>query len=477
MKLQPLTVGPIVGFTSPDRARVWGRGECDSKKNDPDHCFGVAQIVQEGKKAPPRFFKMLPHFDFTGVVGFDSLAPDARYDFKVGYFHRQVEFDALVKDKKFISSLDWSGASTGQVKTAAEETQKARSFVFGSCRYILRLFGGTLWDQRGDKTFRSINRQIDGFHESNPFKDSQRDTDPVPTDLILMIGDQIYADDLKWIKPDEALDEFWSRYRLAFQQAHIRGLMARLPTYMMLDDHEIEDNWSQDRFSAKSDLYAAAIHAYECYQMVHGPAYDPTKGPPDRLWYSFRDGCADFFVLDTRAERFTDTDPPKIIGDTQFQALKAWLLAPTETVKFVVTSVPFFPDAKVRSQDKWSGFPEQRNALLNFIRDNGIRRTVFLSGDVHCSMSAQLRCTTHDDFKVTSIVSSSFFWPYPQGRASTFDLSGILSESEGSRYIVTNAGPVYSADNFTRINVSPQGLEAAVYDRKGYFLGKRDYSF
>ncbi|MCH8149578.1 MAG: alkaline phosphatase family protein [Planctomycetes bacterium] len=267
------------------------------------------------------------------------------------------------------------------------------------------------------------------------------------------------------------------RYRLSFRQPHIQELMSRLPTYMMLDDHEIEDNWTQDRVSEKTGKYAAAMHAYQSYQMIHGPAYEPALGPVEKIWYSFRHGAADFFVLDTRTERFIENRVPRILGDRQMKALLAWLLAPTNNIKFVVSSVPLFPDGRSRSKDKWSGFEAQRLKLLDFIRDHAIKRVVFLSGDVHCSMTSELACSTHPDFKVHSIISSSFFWPYPQGQDSDFDLTGALARSGESRYEVVKTSDVISADNFTRVTGNSNGIHVQVYDRKGYKKDSQVYSF
>ena len=57
-----------------------------------------------------------------------------------------------------------------------------------------------------------------------------------------MCGDQIYADDLNVGFPAWQLEHYNLRYRVAFSQPFIRELMARVPTFMILDDHEIEDN-------------------------------------------------------------------------------------------------------------------------------------------------------------------------------------------------------------------------------------------
>lgn len=461
MKVQELSVGPIVGWTTPESFRLWGRATKDEEDRF-RRWFGVARMRRTGTAAygAPKFFKLKAIFDFTGIVDFTGLAAEQAYDYEIGYFGADGELKDLPQDMP----LDWTGASRGQVTTASDETAQETSFILGSCRYILRTWLGTFFDERGDKTFRSIARQIDKG---------------VKTDLMLMVGDQIYADDLNVIGADMIVEQFFARYRVTFGQDHIRALMARLPTYMTLDDHEIRDDWSQDEFARNLDLYAAAMHAYQSYQLVHGPAFQPTgqhdrSDVPEHLWYRFDSGRAAFFVLDTRTERFRDRTPKQMLSPVQIGALKQWLEnVPSERPKFVATSVPMFPDSRSGGADKWAGFDEQRCEILDFIRDKGIARVVFLSGDVHCSMSAQLKCSTHDDFNVTSVVSSSFFWPYPQGQASNFKLSGELTRSGDSVYTVHKTGKVHSADNFTRLTERDGRLRVQVYERKGALLGQR----
>ena len=171
-----------------------------------------------------------------------------------------------------------------------------------------------MFDGRGDKTFRSILRQIE---------------DGRALDKLLMIGDQIYADDLKVIAQDEKVDQYLSRYRDVFTQKHIRKLMSNVSTYMTLDDHEIENNWPSDANSKDMMVkYPAAIHAYQIYQVSHSPIL-PTNddgklvGVPDKYYYRFRDGCCDFFVTDTRTER--DHKEDEIISDRQMNELLEWL--------------------------------------------------------------------------------------------------------------------------------------------------------
>src|SRR3546814_13869394 len=64
-----------------------------------------------------------------------------------------------------------------------------------------------------------------------------------------MAGDQIYADMLNRHVPlglADTFEEFQERYHTAFGSRNMRRLLSRVPTYMILNDHEIEDNWSPD---------------------------------------------------------------------------------------------------------------------------------------------------------------------------------------------------------------------------------------
>lgn len=466
MKIHPLTVGPIVGATTGTSVRLWGRGMLEQVPGGPRRCFGVARLRAAGQAdyGPPRFCNMNPNFDMTGIVVFAGLTPATRYDYQFGWFFSEMDLDMLTPDVR----LDWGEASVAAFTTATSDTNQPLSFVFGSCRYLLRLFGGAWFDTRGDKTFYSILEQINAGQ---------------PTDQVLMVGDQIYADDLNFLAPDTTLDEYNKRYREVFTQPGIRELMSRIPTYMTLDDHEIEDNWPAH--SSDKDLmvkYPAAIHAYLTYQLSHSPLFavadQRITGTPERLWYVYSKGCCDFFVTDTRTERYLveDEDEREIISEEQLTALINWLTDGSGQVKVIASAVPFFPDARRSLADKWSGFPRQRNALLETIRRQQVRRVVFLAGDVHASMSAELIHPDDPDFKVVSVVSSPFFWPYPHPRSREFILDGTLVNTQ-EPYTVVNASPVYTDDNFTRVTIDRTSLKAEVFARKGERINSTIHQF
>jgi len=225
MKLNGVTVGPIIGETTPTRVRIWGRGQGDVIDGLPRRCFGALRYAKAGSGDwhKPVLFKMNPNFDMTGIAIVEKLEPSTHYEYQMGYFFS----DAEISDAVF-SGSDWGNIDIGAFQTASDDDTEPRSLVIGSCRYLLKTFLGDFFDDRGDKTFRSILEQIDSGS---------------PVHQLLMMGDQIYADDLKFVGQDRSVDKFYKRYRSAFGQRYIRDLMSRTPTYMTLDDHEIEDNW------------------------------------------------------------------------------------------------------------------------------------------------------------------------------------------------------------------------------------------
>jgi alkaline phosphatase D len=157
---------------------------------------------------------------------------------------------------------------------------------------------------------------------------------------------------------------------------------------MILDDHEIENNWTQDRLQqpGKHELFNLAIGAYMSYQWSHGP-----RDFGRLLYYTFTCGGYPFFVLDARTQRYKDDEiglaDNHMLGrptidprhPSQLRRLKAWLTAQQERIgdapKFVVSSSvfvpneirerldPALPDENRRRREAsgaWPAYPETR---------------------------------------------------------------------------------------------------------------------
>ena len=461
MDVRELSVGPILGHTTNNQAKIFGRAELSiNDQNQPRKTHGVIRFRAKGDSAfsNPIYFKMNPNFDLTGVIVLTGLSENTEYEYQVGWFYSEIDTNNIEVKK----SLNWNKCGSFYFKTASSDDSMSRSLVFGSCRYILRLFGGMWWDDRGDKTFKSVLKQIENGKS---------------VDQLIMCGDQIYADDLNIIGADDSLDEYNKRYQKAFTSENLRKLMSSVPTYMVLDDHEIEDNWPES--ASKKDWvkkFPAAIHSYTTYQASHSPLFETSghkiTGTPTHLWYCYTDGCCDFFVTDSRTERNLDDGEREIIGVRQKESLLEWLSDGSGRAKLIVTSVPPYES---ESDDKWHGFIAQRDQILEHIRENSIQKVVFLSGDVHACMASQLELS--EDVKVSSIVSSAFFWPYPHPKRSSFKLKGNIKTATDQNYKVVKASKVMPTDAFTRLEVTTSQLKVEFYSRKGVKLGTKNYTF
>ena len=481
MRVRTPTVGPIVGATSSTTVKIAARG---NEPGVPDvRCWGVARCRKAGQQdfGSISWFQMPPELDFVGVAAFDGLEAATGYEYQIGFVHAWPPTDSV--------ELEWPEEPSGRFSTFPEDPTRTVSFIVGSCRYFRRRRSGKFKlandNQHGDQTFGRIRRQVESEEQ---------------TDLLLMLGDQIYADHgshWPWSRvQDTTFEQYCARYRTAFSSENIRWLMAHIPTYMTWDDHEITNGWplkpengadtSVDYFDTKffrSDLYRNGVRAYNAYQALHSPVMiAPTPRETDYS-YSFGCGVAQFFVMDTRNERRHEFDrsserwvPESMIGPRQMKKLRDWLVDMESRreacVKFLVSAVPMFPDARFHTGDKWLDFAVQRQELLEFIRDKGITRVIVLSGDVHCSFTSALvfrkdAGRESKPFSIYNVVSSAFHWYTIGMQKSWFRFGRHLKgkSNEPSEFFVHRLSPVCRRDNFTRVTANAEEVTVEVFSR------------
>jgi alkaline phosphatase D len=152
----------------------------------------------------------------------------------------------------------------------------------------------------------------------------------------------------------------------------------------MWDDHEILNNWD----SGQTGVYPEAKKAYQTYQGSHNPA--PYRSGV--LYYSFRAGPADFFVMDLRSYRsdsaLADTSSKTMLGAQQLADVEAWLKSSTAPFKFLISSDPFANmncDLSTPNHDSWCGYRTERQKLWDFIVAHNITGVIGVSGDHHWS--------------------------------------------------------------------------------------------
>ncbi len=458
MKVHSFSVGPVVGAVAPRRVRILGVMPTASLVAGEKKALGRIRWRREGEHhwRGPKHFRINGNFDSSGVVVLSELEPGCRYQFQAGWVS-----DSAVAD----TALQWDGADDGTFRTSPLDEKAPARFLFGSCCYRFVGPDREVEDARADRVFATMAGVAE--HE--------------PTDFVMFGGDQVYADATWRLAAASTQQHYFDLYRQSFGQPNIKRLMARYNQHMILDDHEIENNWPA---RADADLwtskYPAAIKAYQIYQASHSPAVPLNDAgtrldrDPDALWYRFRWGCADFFMMDLRTERVLSRWPwqKRITSKAQEQAVLEWLNTEPDRIKCLVSSVPLFPEQRwpFRGNDAWEGFRGQRQRLLEGIRDAGCRRVLVLSGDVHASLYARL--DARGRAPVHAWICSGLFWPtalmaFRWYRPMIRDQHSLRGLSRLSMGKVSVPGEVHSRDAFSRIVLDDNGASLTAYDRHG----------
>jgi alkaline phosphatase D len=488
----------------------------------PGRTVGVAALYDaKGKYVykSVRFVQLHRQYDRTGVVEFASLTPDTAYQVRVGSLTLAKTYTMISDDdidvfsklpapEDFLNQLESlpAEASLASFTTYPEKASNGLAFIFGSCRYP-----GLLWPaNKADQIFAAIRDQL---------------TQPDPPRFVLMNGDQIYADKLGRHIPllrANTPAEFQERYKTAFTSKNMRELLRSVPTYMILDDHDIEDDWTATRMDGNEKeyvLYQNAIAAYKNYQWIqsprnHCPSSKVTDIVGDRFCYSFDCGGFPFFVIDSRTHRIKNEEPCNLEENhmlgypsessvldsrVQINVLYNWLLSQHSQFgnqpKFIVSPSMFAPNKLLTAgsdehamrnkarDDSWAAFPNTRRKILDTIVQHNIQNVVFLCGDAHCSCIAELSFTHKTGGKLPlralSITSSAFYWPWPfaDGKPDSFvhDSKVQNDQFEVNADVVMNykAYAFEQADNFTRIDASSGFIEVQNYDREGVALGNK----
>jgi hypothetical protein len=247
------------------------------------------------------------------------------------------------------------------------------------------------------------------------------DPRPARHELLVLTGDQIYSDATAGLfDPSSADERYVAPHQALFLHPPVRRVMGRIPSVMMLDDHELGDNWEpgEEQRSPRDEIRDGVL-AYKRFQRRTGPALlAPTADAPEPLWFSLEVGGAAVFVADTRTERRArsnrDPQSAQIMSARQMRELLRWLeRQDPEAPKFIVSPAIMFPrrlsarrravvgegprvsrtPASALKTDAWSGFPRSMASLLHFIARRRLRHVIFLSGDEHVPCVARAELT------------------------------------------------------------------------------------
>lgn len=254
-------------------------------------------------------------------------------------------------------------------------------------------------------------------------------------DAVLHVGDYLYEYQVGGygargvtVRPHDPVTEMISLadYRRRHAQyktdPDLQALHAGQPWLITWDDHEYaNDTWSdgagnhQPNEGSWAVRKAAAQQAYFEWMPVR-------RGAGGEIYRRYRWGrLAELTLLDLRSYRSKQRTPAEggfddpsrtITGDAQMAWLKSGLTSSSARWKLVGNSVMITPislsglesefleaigeliglpvGGVAANADAWDGYTADRQELLAHLKDNRVRNTVFLTGDIHTSWAANV---------------------------------------------------------------------------------------
>ncbi|KAI2633877.1 PhoD-like phosphatase [Xylaria nigripes] len=211
--------------------------------------------------------------------------------------------------------------------------------------------------------------------------------------LMLFLGDFIYIEVPRQF--GQSVENYRQKYRQVYASPDWPAIGQNLSWIHVLDDHEIANDWDLQ----STGVYKTAVDPWHHYQTAVNPPKAQSASSGGRLprsgatYFSFTQGPASFFMLDTRTYRSKNAEPfdsvnKTMLGDMQLEDFIAWLRRPElrgVKWKIVASSVPFTKNWRVNTRDTWGGFLVERRKILEAMWSAGNLGVgvVLLSGDRH----------------------------------------------------------------------------------------------
>jgi alkaline phosphatase D len=397
--------GIAAGDVSGARALVWSRSDRPAR-------LVVEHATTEAFRNPRRVVGPTASEanDFTVRVALTDLEPGQRI------FYR-VQFQDLTDLRA------WSDPVAGSFVTPSAKGDRDVTIAWSADTV------GQGW---------GINREWGGLRLYETMRRAQ-------PDLFIHCGDTIYGDsplpaEIKlddgtvWrnvvteakSKIAQTLGDYRGCYQYNLQDEHMRRFNAEVAQLAIWDDHEVRDNWYEERDQSKDERFQVksvailAARARRAFLEYHPITIDADNA--DRIHRTVSLGpLAEVFALDMRSFRGPNSENRQaaldassaILGPTQLDWLKNRLASSRSTWKVIASDMPLglvVPDQPshfdaVANADP--GAPLGRELeiadLLRFVKARAIRNVVWITGDVHyCAAHhydpARARFTEFDPF-------------------------------------------------------------------------------
>lgn len=360
-----ITHGVQSGDVTDGTAMVWSRADRPSRMLVE---VATTESFRDARRLPP--IDALPESDFTAKLMLEDLPADQEIFYRVAF--QDLSHPALLSEP-----------SVGRLRVAPR-TRRPVSFVWSGD------VAGQGWGidvgRGGMRTFETMRRaQPDFFVHSG---DSIYADATIPPEIKLRDGSvwrNIVTEEKSHIA--KTLSDYRGNYRYNLLDANLRAFNSEVPVLAQWDDHEVVDDWCPDENFARGDypdastplLTARARRAFHEYMPTR-----PALAEPGRVYRRIGYGpLLDVFMLDMRSYR---SAPDDLLGRTQLAWLKRELLASRATWKVFAANLPLgviSTDAVAQGDGPPLAREREVADLLSFMRQNGIRNTIWITADMH----------------------------------------------------------------------------------------------
>jgi phosphodiesterase/alkaline phosphatase D-like protein len=305
-----------------------------------------------------------------------------------------------------------SQAPPSRIRTL--QPDRPQRITFGSCR-VASQHSVSSWrrfgvDALGAYAVRTASHPDDGW-----------------PDLLLMLGDQVYADDTTQQTQDRIaarrdpkqppgtevanFEEYTWLYHESWSETEIRWLMSTVPVAMIFDDHDVHDDWNTSR-AWRAEMQATdwwaeritgALVSYWVYQHIGNlspeelaadtvyakvraaaeagedaapilrafaqAADREADGAKGYRWSFWRDlGSVRLVVIDSRCGRMLDGDQRSMLSDSEFDWIEERLEGDFDHL-LIGTSLPWLMAPALHALETWNeemSAAERRPATRNF---------------------------------------------------------------------------------------------------------------
>ncbi len=255
------------------------------------------------------------------------------------------------------------------------------SFLFGSCLYNN--------DLEYDRPGTPYGRNFHIFDVINNIPNSS---------FMIWLGDNTYLREADYSSPYG----IYYRYSHDRSEHYLQRFLASQPHYATWDDHDYGPNNSNKNWGLKDVSRRTFIKYW-------GNHYFGEDGKG--IYFNFKYGDCEFFLLDGRSFRDDDNLPDsingqpnpnkKMIGEKQMEWLKNSLMGSTAVFKVIVSGSQVINP--VAGTDCWRHFPKEYQEFMDFLKESKLKGILFFSGDKHESEMIKVeRPGTYPLYDITS---------------------------------------------------------------------------